>query len=355
MHKISKWIVLCLVFVLAGCQSTSSNDSLALQAGDYAAILPFQTSDTRVKHVGLSSNQNLRMEVESGLMDLSKQYFSPSEVGFRTHVFLDFDELDATDGSRGLLGTLRDDNPNGLNPSRDEPFDTGNGMATNATILIDIYELDWYANEDLKGISLALVVGDEIENEDGTFKIEKDKLKNYIEVSAGKLVNHMRERFNDISSKVPIYIAAYSLDSSKETYGGFFYEGYFKDSSGSYKEINEDWVLIPSSEFSTLDPVTSTQFATFKDDIKNVVPDYTYVTGKAKYENGKVSKIFLEVSAHAKTAGEILAVSQTANSSLSVFDNTECEYVVTIKNDDQVYAMINRDLDSNKTQVITNF
>ena len=33
---------------------------------------------------------------------------------------MDYDELDATDGSRGLLGTNRDENPNGLNPSPDE-------------------------------------------------------------------------------------------------------------------------------------------------------------------------------------------------------------------------------------------
>ena len=95
--------------------------------------------------------------------------------------------MDATDGSRGLLGTLRDDNPNGLNPSRDEAFDTGNGEVTGATILVDIYELDWYnTNDNLRGISLALVVNDEVEDDAGnTYEITKEKLQNYIEVTAG--------------------------------------------------------------------------------------------------------------------------------------------------------------------------
>ena len=74
-------------------KDASTYDTLALQAGDYVAMLPFESSDTRVKHVGLISDQDIRIEIESGLMDLSKQYFDPSSVGYRTHTFLDFDEL----------------------------------------------------------------------------------------------------------------------------------------------------------------------------------------------------------------------------------------------------------------------
>ena len=317
MHRTVKLLtsVLVISLCLSGCMGTSTNDTLALQAGDYVAMLPFESSDTRVKHVGLISDQDIRIEIESGLMDLSKQYFDPSSVGYRTHTFLDFDELDATDGSRGLLGTLRDDNPNGLNPSRDEAFDTGNGEVTGAT----------------------------------------EKLQNYIEVTAGKLVNYMRERFNDISARIPIYIAAYSLDSSQESLGGYFYEGMFEGSSGSYNSLDEEWILVPSTQLTTDDPTTAEQFNTFKEDIQNVLPDYTYVTGKAKYENGNLVKLQLDITSHGKTAGEILAVCQTANSSLSVFTSTDCEYQITITNDDTVYAMINRDIDSTETNVNTRF
>ena len=102
MHRTVKLLTSFLVIslCLSGCMGTSTNDTLALQAGDYVAMLPFESSDTRVKHVGLISDQDIRIEIESGLMDLSKQYFDPSSVGYRTHTFLDFDELDATDGSR---------------------------------------------------------------------------------------------------------------------------------------------------------------------------------------------------------------------------------------------------------------
>lgn len=355
MLKINKCFAFLLTLSLSGCSLISQNDSMALQAGDYAAILPFESSDTRVKHVGLISDQDLRIEVESGLMDLSKQYFSPDDVGYKTHVFLDFDVLDATDGSRGLLGTLRDDNPNGLNPRSDAEFDTGNGLVTQAVILVDIYELDWYKNDSLRGISLALVVNDALDSGDETVEITDEKLINYIEVTASNLVNYMRQRFNEVSSNIPIYIATYRLDSTGNSYGGYMYQGYFDGTNQDYSELDEDWLLMPSTDFSTFDSTVADEFSTFTADLNNVLADYTYVTGEAKVENGNIVKMNIEVDAHGKTAGEILAVTQTANSSLSVFTSTDCTYMITVKNDDTVYAMISRDIDSTATTVISTF
>lgn len=352
MKTMNKILSLCLAVVLVGC---SSKDSSGTHPGEYAPIIPFETSDTRVKHVGLISDQNLRMEVESGLMDLSKKHFAPGEVEYKTHTLLNFDELDATDGSRGLLGTLRDDNPVGLNPSRNIPFDTGNGEVKEATILVDIYELDWYANDKLKGISLAMVVSDKVGPDGSEVEITSEKLKNYIEVSSGQLVNYMRQRFNEVSTNVPIYVAAYALDSTGVTNGGYFYDGIFSGTSSHFSSLNEKWVLVPSDEFATFDPVTSTEFATYKEDLRNVLPDYTYITGKAKYNGKNLVRLDLEVTAHAKTAAEILAITQIANKSLAVFENLECQYQVKIINDDEVYGLINRQVDTKETTISTTF
>ena len=121
------------VLVLSGCQADSTT---AVQA-EYEAAQPFVNSDTPAKHVGLLNSEDVRFEAERGLMDLSRQYFPPSDVTFRTHTFLDFDELDATDGSRGLLGTLRDDNSgsgnsNGSNYGKSN--NAGNGSTNNENI-----------------------------------------------------------------------------------------------------------------------------------------------------------------------------------------------------------------------------
>ena len=73
--------VVCFFTILAlgitGCSSFGSNNADSSDADEYQAVMPYNTSDTRVKHVGLISDQNTRVQIEDGLMDLSKQYFSP--------------------------------------------------------------------------------------------------------------------------------------------------------------------------------------------------------------------------------------------------------------------------------------
>jgi hypothetical protein len=41
-----------LLLMITGCSSLNSNQSTPLSSGGYAAILPFETSDMRVKHSG---------------------------------------------------------------------------------------------------------------------------------------------------------------------------------------------------------------------------------------------------------------------------------------------------------------
>lgn len=352
--KLFSTVSLCLIFFLSACSSGNSNEAAALSAQDYAAILPYQASDARVKHIGLISDINVRTEIESGLMDLSKKYFSPNDVAYKTHAFLDYDELDATDGSRGLLGTLRDDNPNGLNLANNEEFDTGNGTVVGGTILVDVYELDFYQNDQLKGISIALVVNDELEYDGQTYKITPEKMKSYIEVTASKLVAYMKERFNEITSRVPIYVAAYELDSdSTSNNGGFIYSGYFSGNNSRYEDIDQAWLIVPGAEFSQTDPNLADQFQTFKDDMANVLVDNTYVTGKAKFENGKCIKMALTITAHAKSSGEILAIVQAAKESLSVFDDSNCNYSVKVINNNEVYAVLEKEARSSQINVIT--
>lgn len=351
----SKVLIGLLALCLCACSSGNKNQSSALENNSYQAILPYESSDTRSKHVGLIQDTDLRIEMESGLMDLSKQYFSPTSVGYKTHQFLDYDELDATDGSRGLLGTVRDGNPNGLNPSADEEFDTGNGLVTNATVLVDIYELDWYSKNNLKGISLGLVVNGDVSDANGSsVEITDEKMKNYLEVTFSKLASYMHERFNEINKNIPIYMAAYRLDESNTTgKGGYVYEGYYKGGQGDFHSLKQEWVLVPSSRFSELDATTASEFTSFKEDISKVLPDNTYVTGEAKFENKKIKKLNITITAHGKTAGEVLAVIEDVKDQMSTFKSKKCDYLITVLNDDTVYALIQRKSGSSECSVIS--
>lgn len=356
-RRLSGILLAGLLFV-CGCSSGNTNQSQALNSGDYAAILPYETSDMRAKHVGLISDIDVRIQVESGLMDLAKSYFDPNSVGYKSHVFLDYDELDATDGSRGLLGTLRDDNPNGLNPGSDEDFDTGNGVVKGPILVRDLYELDFYSNNHLAGIAIGLVVQDAVDDANGErVEITPEKMQQYLQVVCPKLVSYLRERFNEIGNKVPIYVAAYQLntDETDSSKGGYIYSAYFNGSSTHYATIDEQYVLVPSTAFSELDPQMATQFTQFKNDVATVLPDNTYVTGEAKFENKKCTRLTLRVTTHGKTAGEILAVVQSIREKFSVFTSEDCEYRVIVINNSDTFAILHRPAHTTKLDVITIF
>lgn len=353
MRKVS-WL-LALSLLIGGCASVPDAPTDALVEGDYPAILPYETSNTRAKHVGLISDMDIRTQMETGLMDLSKAYFDPASMAYRTHMFLDYDELDATDGSRGLLGTLRDDNPNGLNPGSDESFDTGNGIARGPVLVLDIYELDFYMQDSLQGISLGLVVPDTVDVDGKDTEITDEKLQAYLQVTANKLVSYMRERFNDVSSKIPILVAAYRLNTedTDASYGGYCYSIYFNGPATDYQTIDEQHYLVPSEKYTAVDPTMASEFVQFRSNIKSILPDATFVTGEALFRDGKTVKLELNIVTHGKTAGEVMAAIQGIRKEMDSFSSSETDYRVTISNDNKTVGMMHRPAGSYTVQVLT--
>ena len=347
--------ILVLSLALFGCSTmNNTNQSNPVGTQEYAAIQPYESSDSRIKHASLMSDMQSRFFIEDGLMELSKTHFPCSSVAYKTQTFLDYDELDATDGSRGLLGTSRDDNPNGLNPSSDEGFDTGNGTVTGAIILVDLYELDWYSDDDLQGISIGMVVNDALEDKDGnTVEITQERLKNYLEVTSSHLVSYMRERFNEITSQVPIYIACFSLDHEGDTLGTYMYQGYFEGTQGDFSNLNMRWMDVPSTVFSKQASEFSEQFTEYQKAIDPVLADYSYVVANARMEDDEVTEFQITITCHGKTLSEISAVTQKANDELSVFTEDSCQYKVQIVTDTGTYAIISRDPNQTATQVVT--
>lgn len=342
--------------LLAGCESSPTVQTVQpLKPGDYAAILPYQTSDARGKHIGLISDIDIRTQLEIGLMDLSKNYFSPNEVAFKNHAFLNYDELDSTDGSRGLLGTLRDNNPNGLNPGADEDFDTGNGIVKGPILVSDLYEVDYYAQNELKGIAIGLAVPDAVDDNGRRIEITREKMEEFLRATGAKIVSYMRERFNEITPNVPILVAAYQLntDESDSSKGGFIYTELFNGSNETDTSIDEEYMTVPSTAFTQAQPQMADEFQTFREDIGKILPDTTFTTGEARVQNGSVQKLTLTISAYGKTVGEILAVIQSVRERLAIFQSEDCQYKVVIKNNGEICALLDRDPKSTDVQVLT--
>ncbi|MEG2506797.1 MAG: CamS family sex pheromone protein [Longicatena sp.] len=366
--KLSKTICilgLCTLFVISGCSKKStatnkeenSSETDAIYEGEYAALLPFEPSDAAQKHATSSTNLNNTFTIGNGLMELSKQHFSPNNHTFREGKYLDYNALDATDGSTGLLGRTSKDNPHGMNPEIDAkfPVESGGEISIRAqdVLLLDIYELDWYKAKEINGISFALVLNDKIGSDTQQKKIQNEKLKIYGEECARKLVSYLRKTNAEIQN-IPIYVALYNATSSDETLpGSFFEDAYFKTGTdGKFSSITDKWVLFPTSEATKIDGTNATYFDRYKASFKDFLTQDVSMIGKGHYEKNELTLLQINVTLHARSSAEVRAAVQLLNEKLSIFASTSFRITVIINADNQQAALIERPKGTSKTNAI---
>ena len=179
-------------------------------------------------------------------------------------------------------------------------------------------------------------------------------MQNYLEVTFSKLASYMHERFNEINKNIPIFIAAYRLDDSNTTgKGGYIYEGYYKGGQGSFYFFKSRMGIGSKFTLYRFGFISCNGVCVFKEEISRVLPDNTYITGEAKFESKKLKKLNLTITAHGKTAGEILAVIEDVKDQMDTFSSKKCDYLITVLNDDTVYALIERASGSSECNVIS--
>ncbi len=357
-------ITLATVLALSGCgkhhtgNSNNTESTTVINSDDYAAMLPFESSSSRYKHSSLNTDLRENMIIGSGLMELSKQYFSPSKYAYREGEFLTYDALDATgiDGV-GLLGRTSEKNPNGMNLPVDTEVETDHGIKKISpmdVLLIDIYEIDWYDDKDLGGISLAIVLNDKVGSSEKPDIVSDSQLSAYGQEVGRKTVSYLRKTHPEIKSKMPIYVALYKQGGVNTTLPGTFIEeaNFVSKTNGTYSKINEDWAIFPSEKADHLDRNNNTVFQQFASEIKKFFPEDTSVIGTGKFKDENLTSLSIDIGMHAKTWSEANAMIQKVNSLLSVFSDKNVKLKVVMKSDGNLIAAIEREKGSSSTKVI---
>ena len=362
MKKLGVMVCIACALLISGCKSkpnASINDeTIAIKEGDYAAMLPFDASSSRIKHAQTSTNLNESLTIGAGIMSLSKNYFSPDKYIYKEGQFLTYDVLDATGLDHiGLLGRTSQTNPNGMNLAVGTQIDTEDGIKKIGpmdVLLVDIYELDWYDGKDLEGLSIGIVLNDKIGDRLHPNIVKDEKLRAFGEEVGRKVVSYLRKTHPEIGQKTPIYVALYK-ESGVNTVlpGTFIEEAYFASKTiGEYSSIHQEWALFPSTQAHELDANTSSDFDVFAKDLKNFFPEDTSVIGTGRFDDGVLVHLGIEVSMHAKTWAEVNALIQKVNASLSTFTNKEMMVKVSIKSDHVLVAAMQRDAGENNVTVI---
>lgn len=336
-------IVLSLLFILAGCKSNGPSDpsqmveTQTVVSGDYGAALPFRNSDARQKHMVMSRSLEDAMYISTGLLDLSKKYFSANDHVFQEGQFLDYDLLDASDLTTGLLGRKSEANPIGLNPAIDEEFDSGNGMINNPLIVSDIYEIDFLKGSTVNGVSLAIILN----AKQSSNTITDEKLLAYGAQISDEVVATLNAREGFVEG-TPIYITLYKNSASDDALPGSFLAERNYSKSESFTNIDQQWVMFPGNTASSLDNVTAQQFSSISDAIHNFLVEDVDMVGKGRFDDGLLSELRISINMHAKTGSEATALTQYIKTLLNNFTSQEFRIRVEIKCNDENISMMER-------------
>ena len=355
-------VMFIVLTLLCGCKSEVVNENIessevtsAVQAGDYRALLPFEVSSSRIKHAQTSTSLQEAFTIGQGLMNYSKKYFPSNKYAYKEGMFLTYSALDAFDDGMGLLGRTSESNPNGMNPKIGSIFSTNKGdqkIQNNDVLLVDIQELDWYQDKELKGISLAIVLNDEITEHKAI--VDENLLKAYGEEAGRKIVNYLRKTHPEIGAKLPIYVALFKESSYNNSLPGVFIEeAYFSSrTTGEYVTIDEAYALFPSNLANSLDSINSIYFERFVASSKQFFPEDTSMIALGYFKDQALTQLNIEVNMHAKTWAEANALIQNINSSLAIFEGNSFAIQVTIYADKELCAALKREINSDKVEAL---
>ena len=248
----------------------------------------------------------------------------------------------------------------------------------NAILVSDVHEIDFKdKNGEYVGFQFIIVLNENVSylaaqtNEDGTVmtdvtgkvvleenrrtaKISTDQLYNYGSIEAGqRLVNYLRNNHPEVGN-LPIQVLLYKTTSSDSMLNGTFIgQSYVTNrASTTYEIINQEWVFAPSSRLNALDSVLAGQIQSVKSKLFENWPNEVGFYGKVFFEDNMASEIELEINMRGKTYVEIQSLIQYLVQLMPTISNDSAKLNVHVLSDGQTIAIIQRDVDSEKVELI---
>ncbi|MGL5540659.1 MAG: CamS family sex pheromone protein [Erysipelotrichaceae bacterium] len=347
MKKISIW--LATLFLLVGCGAPANDGTIdqvidPVIAGEYRFVLPYTNNDARQWH---NQYKRSKMDVEaigSGLLERSKQHFSPNTYLIKDGELIGYNQL------LSLLGRSSADNPYGLNPEKGSSFPSGDGInIPDAVLVSDIYEIDFVkqneAEFDLEGLSFAIVLNPTQSIDDGLFgqsvTVMDQTLLTYGEEVARKFEQYLRT-LPEVGN-LPIYMTLFKAGSSDATLpGSFMAEALFDSRSAKFTTIDERWVIFPSSEATRLDQVSAAQFQELKNSLHLFLPEDIGIIGQGKYQAGVLKQLNITINMQAKTYLEIQGVVQYIAQQVATYAPAEHTLQIEVKSSGETKAVMEK-------------
>lgn len=287
--------------------------SLQLDETYYRTILPYEESASRGFVVSNMATKYDVKEVETGLLRISQNEFSPDKYLFQEGQYLSVNTLkDWLDRSSKTKG--------GLNPS-DEGL-TGEEKAKNAPVYIThIVEQNYLIKEEntvkLAGISVGLALNSiyyyQKEAYGATYeeKLTQAQIEENGKRIAEEVVNRMRQM--DGLADIPIVVGLFKQNSRNAVVPGTYFT-YSTAPAGKnvsdWKPIDEEYILFPTAESEEKYRDLDTIFRNFKQDVETYFSNYTGVIGTGYFKDKQLQKWTITIPIQFYGTSEVIGFTQ---------------------------------------------
>lgn len=345
-----------LLFLLVGCLPGEVPDEIVQQPDDenddgevsivpsdklseknYKMVLPLRPSEARGIIVDQVSNRLDIHEMEDGLRRHSTDVFDPDKYYFEEGQYL----------SGNTVKTWIDD----LNPDRPEKNADKEEYKDNPRFFSHLLEQNFVDNDskELAGVSLGIAIKSvyQYETDEGGPYFEPIPKKEMLE-KGKETAQTILERVRNIEElqNVPIMIALYREEEAASPVPGNYITKTVVDSSDmlinedDWEDIDEEYVLFPSSQGKDEHPESHEALKSFGDSISDYFPNYVGYIGEGFYINNDMQKLSIEVPIEFNGSSEVIGFTQYTYGIVKEKFENHYDLEVKIMSSDKIESII---------------
>lgn len=312
--------------LLTGCGEKEKVSHITYDNTYYQVATPYKEA---VGSYSLSSYD--KNEVDLMLMNLSTNYFKTNNSLYQAGQYLNSDEIKTLINQYNETESIKVDK-----------------VEISPKYITTIYEQNYLTlNNNLKGISLALVVTNKQYYTDSLYKIiDEEIVLNYAKEKANDLVKYMygKEELKDVKIIVGIF-----LESNNTLNGSFKYIGEANNDSIELQYVNYNYQSLDSSYVMNNDTDTYNNILA----IKQSLSDYNtiYINPIGLYKDKQLVQVNLTINKSYFKNSEILAITNTLTSNLNTF-TSDVKINVYFKSNNNIKAFISKKDNKLETHIL---
>ncbi len=323
-------IVSAFLLILTGCdQKPEVEDTVKPESetivetsdGDYRTVVPQPTSEVR----GVANNtidNDLDLDaMETGLMNISKEYADPDKYIYQPGTIISSDEatyLTGPEYTADEFAEITKSDTSAQNIGLNMPLDDGNYTEDTKQYVNTIVEQDYFTydednNKQIDKVAIGFGMDPtynytDSKGKEHTVDITDEELNEFANsYVANKMTEFIRSK-NGYENVEIIY--GFFKESETELYPGTYYaQGYVakdEDTIKNIKKIDQKYVLFPTTEGKEQDKVLNQEISDLEQEVRGYFSYNTGASARGYYEDNNLKEIYIRLTVNTYSQTDLI-------------------------------------------------